>query len=107
MAAGAPLAREIVEDVNEPAHRLDRLLTRLSGSASLNGVKALIGGNLRGCSSAGECQAMWHLLLADAAAPDAAVVVGLPFGHGAVNMAFPPGAPVEVGTRKGTITWIR
>jgi muramoyltetrapeptide carboxypeptidase LdcA involved in peptidoglycan recycling len=44
-------------------------------------------------------------MLEEAAPSQAPVVVDLPFGHGAVNLAFPIGAEVEVDTRAGRVMW--
>jgi muramoyltetrapeptide carboxypeptidase len=94
-----------IEEVGEPLYRLDRLLTQLRASARLRGVKALICGGLRGCGPVAERASRWPELVAEAAAPEAAVVVDLPFGHGARNLAFPIGATVEVDTDSGAIRW--
>jgi muramoyltetrapeptide carboxypeptidase len=94
-----------LEDLGEPLYRLDRMLTQLRCSGRLRGVKALIGGSLRSCSPAASRDRRWRELLLEAAPKDAVVVVGLPFGHGAANMAFPMGVPVEVDTRTGTVSW--
>lgn len=94
-----------LEEVGEPLYRLDRMLTHLAGSGKLRKVKALIGGGLRGCRPASERREIWRRLLLEAAPPEAPVVVGLPFGHGATNMAFPIGAPVEVDTDSRQLTW--
>lgn len=95
------------EEVNEPLYRIDRKLTQLRCSGRLKHVKALIGGTLRGCRPIPDRTMAWRRLLAEAAPPSAAVVVGLPFGHGAGNMAFPLGVEVEVDTHTGTVTWRR
>ncbi|MFV2071464.1 MAG: LD-carboxypeptidase [Thermoanaerobaculales bacterium] len=94
-----------VEEVGEPIYRLDRMLTHLRCSGRLRGVKALIGGSLHGCRPAFERSAAWRGLLMEAAPEGVPVVMGLPFGHGATNMAFPIGAPVEVDTRARRVTW--
>jgi muramoyltetrapeptide carboxypeptidase len=96
-----------VEEVNEPMYRLDRMLTQLASSARLTDVKALIIGTLRGCSGSGDSLTGWSRRLLEVAPKDAAVVAGLPFGHGARNMAFPVGVPVEVDTGAGVIRWSR
>jgi len=44
-------------------------------------------------------------MLEETAPPEAPVVVGLPFGHGATNLAFPIGATVELDTDRRRITW--
>jgi muramoyltetrapeptide carboxypeptidase len=94
-----------IEEVGEPIYRLDRLLTQLRASARLRGVKALICGGLRHCGPVAERVSRWRELVAEAAAPEAPVVVDLPFGHGARNFAFPIGATVEVDTDSGAIRW--
>jgi len=94
-----------LEEVGEPLYRLDRMLTHLRGSGRLRKVKALIGGSLRGCRPASERSRLWRRLLLEAAPPGAAVVVDLPFGHGAANLAFPIGATVQVNTRTHRVIW--
>jgi len=41
----------------------------------------------------------------EAAPAGAPVVVDLPFGHGAINLAFPIGAPVRVDTSALRVMW--
>lgn len=94
-----------LEEVGEPLYRLDRMLTQLRASARLQDVKALIGGSLRGCRPASERADGWRRLLLEAAPGGVPVVVGLPFGHSAVNRAFPIGVTVELDTRAGWVAW--
>jgi muramoyltetrapeptide carboxypeptidase len=94
-----------LEEVNEPLYRLDRLLTHLRGSGRLRNVKALIGGSLRGCRPASGRPDLWRRLLLEVAPPTAPVVVGLPFGHGAANLAFPIGETVEIDTDTMQVIW--
>jgi muramoyltetrapeptide carboxypeptidase len=94
-----------LEDVGEALYRLDRMLTQLACSGTFRGVKALISGSLHRCSGTGPRSSSWRNLLLRVAPPDAAVIVGLPFGHGKTNIAFPIGASVEVDTDSGSVTW--
>jgi len=94
-----------LEEVGEPLYRLDRMLTHLRASGRLRKVKALIGGSLRDCRPASERPGTWQRLLLEAAPPDAPVIVDLPFGHGAQNLAFPVGGVVELDTDSATIVW--
>ena len=94
-----------IEEVGEPMYRLDRLLTHLRGSGRLRNVKALISGSLRGCRPATGRTSLWGRMLEETAPARAPVVVGLPFGHGARNDAFPLGATVEIDTGSGQISW--
>ncbi len=95
-----------LEDVCEPLYRLDRMLTQLRCSATFQGVKALISGSLWDSAEDQDEAGAWAGLLAEAA-PGAAIVTGLPFGHGPLNLAFPLGATLELDTRAGTILWSR
>jgi muramoyltetrapeptide carboxypeptidase len=94
-----------LEEVGEPLYRLDRMLTHLRASARLRGVKALICGRLRGCRPARECAGKWLDMVTESVPETVPVVVDLPFGHGAVNLAFPIGTGVEVDTSSGEIRW--
>lgn len=94
-----------LEEVSEPLYRLDRLLTHFRCSGRLRNVKALIGGSLRGCRPASERSQRWRELLEESAPSGAPIVAGLPFGHGAANMAFPIGASIEVDTQSGCVRW--
>jgi muramoyltetrapeptide carboxypeptidase len=94
-----------LEEVGEPLYRLDRMLTHLKASGTLRRVKALMSGSLRDCRPAGERALRWREMLLEVAPPGAVVVVDLPFGHAARNLAFPLGAEVEVDTTVGTVSW--
>jgi len=95
-----------IEDVNEPLHRVDRMLTHLRLSGTLTGVRGVIAGHfgegweqaIRDNGSAGSGET------GGAAAPEAAwhretvfalpgpVATGLPCGHGTPNLTLPLGA---------------
>jgi muramoyltetrapeptide carboxypeptidase len=96
-----------VEEVDEPLYRLDRMLTHLTASGRLRKVKALISGSLRGCRPASERPDVWRGLLLEAVSGEVPVVVDLPFGHGATNLAFPIGATVEVDTESRLVVWVQ
>ncbi len=95
-----------VEEVGEPLYRLDRLLTQLRLSSRLAEVRAVVAGRLARCGR-GESgwRERWRALLLGAVPPDAAVIEGLPFGHGGANVPFPLGVEVEVNTAGREITW--
>jgi muramoyltetrapeptide carboxypeptidase len=107
--AGTPWAPDLrgavvfIEEVNEPIYRLDRLLTQLRISGMLNGVKALISGDLHGCEAGSDRR--WRQLLMEAAPDGVPVVHGLPFGHGNANLPFPVGTVVELDTDGGALMW--
>lgn len=94
-----------LEEVAEPPYRLDRMLTQLIGCGVLARVSAVVCGRLHRCRPHRACTERWterFLAATDDAVP---VVVGLPFGHGAVNLAFPIGDRVTVDTRRNRVLW--
>lgn len=94
-----------LEEVGEPAYRLDRMLTHLGASAMFRGVKALISGGLCECPDIGERSDEWRALLMSTLPPGVPVVTGLDFGHKAPNLAFPLGTYVTVDTASGRVDW--
>lgn len=92
-----------LEDVGEPAYRLDRLLTQLVLSSRLTRVSAVVVGQMTRCGGGSRgWRHRWRRLLVEAA-PQAVVVEGVRFGHGSRNHAFPLGVEVEVETSGRTI----
>lgn len=93
----------MVEDVNEPPFRIDRLLTQLWASGMFRGLKGLILGDLYDLESLEEDTSNMltdHLL---ELVPEGPVVRGLAFGHTALNLAAPIGAGIQVDTRSGEV----
>jgi muramoyltetrapeptide carboxypeptidase len=92
-----------LEEVNEPAYRLDRLLTQFRCSGIFNDVKAFVSGNLHCCSGVGSQH--WRELLLEVAPAGIPIVDGLSFGHGCESLPFPVGAEVTVDTKDGAVSW--
>lgn len=80
----------LLEDVNEPPYKVDRLLTQLLRSGWLRGVRAVVCGDFTGCGEPAVVEAVLRDRLEDLGVP---VLVGLPIGHGEEN------APVLLGAR--------
>ncbi|MGD9762578.1 MAG: LD-carboxypeptidase [Candidatus Binatia bacterium] len=73
-----------IEDVNEKAYRIDRMLTQLRHAGKLDEVAGVVFGEMPGCSAPGDAvgvREVIHEAFADARYP---VVFGLPAGHGGV-----------------------
>jgi muramoyltetrapeptide carboxypeptidase len=99
--AGAVL---LIEDVNEPPHRVDRLLFHLRNAGVLNRVAALLAGELE-FGEEGELQGSVARSLRDAMRDlDVPLALGLPYGHGPERMTLPVGALVEWDADNGTLT---
>ncbi|HOX43721.1 MAG TPA: LD-carboxypeptidase [Myxococcota bacterium] len=81
-----------LEDVGEPAYRLDRAFRQLQASGAFAGVRGLILGQLEGCTPAGRGEFGARAVLERAALElGVPVVSGAPFGHGRRNVALPFG----------------
>ncbi len=76
----------VIEDVNEPIYKIDRMLTHLLQSHRLDSVAGIVVGEFSGT---GESDAMLFRLLEDRLGGlGVPVVCGFPVGHGENNMPF-------------------
>ena len=95
----------VLEDVNEATYRIDRMLTQLRLSGTLNGCVALVFGQCTDCPEAAdhgsrtleavvqECADLLHV----------PAVCGVPIGHIADQWTLPLGAMATVDTDAGTL----
>lgn len=100
---GTPWAPELAgsilfwEDVDEPAYRLDRMLTHLGLSDSLAGIRGMVIGHCR--PSDGGALGPW---LSEALEEHAwPVAWGVPAGHEAPNLTLPLGMPARLDPGRG------
>lgn len=87
-----------IEEVGEPLYRVDRMLQTLKLAGGLERVAAFAIGQLSGCGGGAlgggdEEQAALELVVERLAPYERPILVGLPVGHGAPNLAFVHGAP--------------
>jgi muramoyltetrapeptide carboxypeptidase len=93
-----------LEDVGEPAYRIDRSIQQLKSAGVLDGVKGIALGSFADCNS--PASASWTLtdVLLEALEPCGVPLVSeLPFGHIANNHALPYG--VTANLEDGTLVW--
>jgi len=90
----------LLEDVDEPTYRIDRMLTHLGLSGSLAAVRGLILGDLRGSDEAKDVPSSVAARVRRVA-PGAAVWQGLEIGHRPPNRTLPIGlaARIDAATR--------
>jgi muramoyltetrapeptide carboxypeptidase len=93
----------LLEDIDEPSYRIDRMLTHLHLSGSLTGVRGAILGNLRGTDEPIDGpsrvpERVRHVL------PDLPVLGGLECGHRAPNRTLPLRSRARLDARSGTLT---
>lgn len=92
-----------LEDVGEPAYRIDRMLTQLRQSGVLDGVRGIVFGAMTGCGAVNGGPSGIEMALGDLAdALGVPVGAGLPSGHGRPNMTLPFGVRAELVLEGGT-----
>jgi muramoyltetrapeptide carboxypeptidase len=99
-----------VEDVNEPAYKVDRMLTHLRLSGTLTDVRAIVAGHFgpqwesgleRPATADSEPAGSWQLeSLLDLPGP---IAFGLASGHGVPNLTLPLGAEARLDPEAGTL----
>lgn len=107
--AGTPWALQardcvlLLEEVSEPAYRIDRLLTQLLLSGAFSGVRGVVFGSSPTCAQQGPGQLVRLLQdrLADLGVP---VLYGLLAGHIPCNLTLPLGAQVELDATAGRLS---
>jgi muramoyltetrapeptide carboxypeptidase len=92
-----------LEDVEEPAYRVDRMLTQLARAGVLHGVRGLAFGRFSGVSP-GEGEAVVSTLKQFAEEHGLPSATDLPFGHTKHNCTLPIGAFAQLDAEAGTLT---
>lgn len=99
----------VLEDVNEPLYRLDRMLTQLAIAGKLNEAAAILLGDFsRTDAGRDDCgpvdqEWLWQRVLDLTAASGIPVWAGLPSGHRPENLTLPIGAEVVVNSSRGSL----
>lgn len=101
-ARGAVL---FLEDVDEAAYRIDRMLTQLSQAGALEGVVAVVVGEMVRCPvPQGEAWSLDDVILDRLGHLDVPILAGFPAGHGRNEVVLPLGVEVEVDAEAGLLT---
>ncbi|HEX6500652.1 MAG TPA: LD-carboxypeptidase [Micromonosporaceae bacterium] len=92
----------LIEDVEEPPYKVDRMLTHLRRAGALRGLAGVAVGQFTGCADG------WAVTVADVLAErlgDLGVPVlgGLPVGHGTGQVTVPLGVPATLDVSAGTL----
>lgn len=96
----------LLEDVNEPPYRLDRLLTQLRAAGLLDALAGVVLGTFVGCDPApGVPSATVDEVVADRLGDlGVPVLADLPLGHRDHQLAVPHGATVTLDARRGRLS---
>ena len=90
----------VLEDIDEPEYRIDRLLTQLRVSGQAAGVRAVIAGHFTNCDARPSLIDFAELL-------GVPLFAGLPAGHQAPNHTLPLGASVTLDPRNAILRVLR
>ena len=89
------------EDVDEPAYRIDRMLTHLRLSGRIQTIRGVVIGTLKGCG----CYEELYVLFLEFCQRDGIPVIrNIPFGHHGDNLLMPIGAPIRLSTADNSFT---
>jgi muramoyltetrapeptide carboxypeptidase len=93
----------LMEDVEEPPYKVDRMLTHLRRAGVLAGLAGVAVGQFTRCADAWDIPVAEVLAerLADLGVP---VLGGLPIGHGYAQQTVPVGVPATLDAAAGTLT---
>ncbi len=82
----------LVEDINEPPYRIDRMLTHLSNAGKLQGIRGAVFGRMPGCDLEGAQGSLLRRVILDTFdKTDIPILFGVPVGHGQRNITVPLG----------------
>lgn len=93
----------LIEDVQEPPYKVDRMLTQLRRAGALDGLAGVAVGQFTDCADS------WDITVADVLTEGLGelgvpVLGGLPIGHGPGQLTVPVGTPATLDTDAGTLT---
>jgi len=94
----------MLEDVNEPPYRLDRMLQQLRAAGKLDSVVGVGVGSMLGCEDGDDLSIGADDVLKEILVPLGVPVVSeLPFGHGAANLPWSHGGRAAIDGDRGEI----
>ncbi len=92
----------ILEDVNEPPYKIDRMLNHLKFAGCCENLSGLALGEFTDCCGADE---LYRIVRSVFKNYDFPVLFGLKIGHGRFNTVFPVGSEAVLDTEKKTLTF--
>lgn len=91
-----------LEDVGEPAYKVDRMLTQMRLAGLFDRIRGVVAGDFIDCVNADYLPDIFMEIFGPLGVP---VITGLPAGHGAVNLAFPMGRETVLDTGSARLSW--
>jgi muramoyltetrapeptide carboxypeptidase len=91
-----------LEDVGEPAYKIDRMLTQMKMAGLFSCVRAVVTGTFERCDHPEYLPEILFDIFGEYRVP---VLMGLAAGHGGVNLSLPMGCRVDLDADAKTLTW--
>ncbi len=89
-----------LEEINEPAYKIDRMLTQMRLAGVFQGITGVIIGDFQNCGDENILHDLFHDHLGHVP-----LFCGVMAGHGRVNVSLPMGIPVMMDAEKHTLSW--
>lgn len=94
----------LLEDINEPIYKIDRMLSQMKLAGCLSGLIGLALGSFADC---GPQESLLEVVAEIFEDQDIPIVVGFEVGHGPINRTALLGAEAELSSANMTLTWRR
>ncbi|WDP92954.1 MAG: LD-carboxypeptidase [Desulfobacter sp.] len=91
-----------IEDVGEPAYKIDRMLTQMEMAGCFDRLKGVVTGSFEECANPEYIPEIISEIFGAKGIP---VCMGLAAGHGSINLAMPMGRPVGLDADRVRISW--
>jgi len=91
-----------LEDVGEPAYKVDRMLTQMRLAGLFDRIRGVVAGDFVDCANP---DYLPEILMETFGPLGVPVITGLPAGHGVVNLAFPMGRQTVLDTDAARLSW--
>ena len=92
-----------LEDIGEPAYKIDRMLTQMKMAGLFEGIQGVITGAFKKCDNEEYIGEILSEIFEEYNVP---ILSGLDSGHGKVNLSLCMGADIKMDTMSSRIHWI-
>lgn len=92
----------MLEEINEPTYRIDRMLTQMRLAGCFDGIAGLMLGVFKNC---GKKEHLYNIVADVFNGKNIPILTGFPVGHGRSNVAFPVGLGAALDTNKKILSF--
>jgi muramoyltetrapeptide carboxypeptidase len=93
----------IIEEINEPLYRIDRMLTQMKLAGCFHGLAGVVVGDFSGCGSTSDLDRLLGECFRELAVP---MVAGFAFGHSKPNLTLPLGVRARLNADSGELRFL-